>query len=94
MLRFARGYEEKIRAVIAVIVRSCIVRGELYLRMGNVRNVLWYSVCPVPMRLSRKVIEGASMGSSGLATVIWVSALLYASTAAVGDLGAPLVLTS
>jgi hypothetical protein len=94
---FAHGYvKRKIEAVILVIEKSgpVLKKTKLYLGEGKLSIVLWYSVCPMPMRLSRKVIEGASMGSSGLAAVIWVPALLYASAAAVGDLGAPLVLTS
>ena len=97
LLLFARGYEKKINDCDCgnSDVRFCNIRkSALYLGMGNVGTVLWYSVCPMPMRLSRKVIEGATMRSSGLAAVIWVPALLYASTAAVGDLGAPLDLTS
>ena len=82
--------------ILVVVVSDSvnIRKSALYLGMGNVSTVLWYSVCPMPMQLSRKVIEGATMRSSGLAAVIWVPALLYASTAAVGDLGVPLDLTS
>ena len=66
----------------------------MYLGGNEISIVLWYSVCLMPMRLSRKVIEGVTMGSSGLAAVIWVPALLYASMAAVGGLGVLLDLTS
>ena len=97
LLLFARGYEKKNNDCDCgnSDVRFCnIKKSALYLGMGKVSRVQWYSVCPVPMRLSHKVIEGATMGSSGLAAIIWVPALLYALTAAVGDLGAPLNLTS
>ena len=47
-------------------VRFCnIKKGALYLGMGKVRRVQWYSVCPVPMRLSRKGKESTMYGILG-----------------------------